>query len=270
MQRPMYIRYWLDVDLTELPAARNQHGKLAGPDVYAQFYEALAAGMGKVDPQWVHTKRSEGRAIAQSILEPWRRRHGRSPRILSLGAGMGIAESLWLEGGLNVVLQDCQERSLRDIAAKFPNARTLIGDVREIAIAGRYDIVSMLALEYVMSRADLKLLFRKIAGCLAGEGLLLLQSVSTLSVRQWLAEMVKANSGRHENRLLWGWWRTPAEYLRIARGTGLALAAGYSFSESSGRKVVLQPRSSFSCRWPPVRSNNTLMIFRSSSEENKS
>ena len=187
----MFSREWHGLNLLDFPASGKCRDQPAGPEFYAQFYEALAARPRPDDPNWIEAKKNLGRIIEIDFLAPWTEAHGKKPRILSLGAGKGFIEQVWLQLGYDVTLQECQEWSLAEIRKSFPAAPVLIGDVAALTLERNYDIVAMLALDCALNGQDLLRTFRSARAALSSDGLLIFQSVNTLSVRQLAAESIK-------------------------------------------------------------------------------
>ena len=260
----MYAREWRGVDLTTLPAARDASTRPAGPALYKQFYEALQARERRPDPTWAHNKVRLGEFISTEILNRWRQRHGRSPRILALAVGEGLAEGVWLEQGWNVTLQEAQRVSLGKLNEKFPNAPSVIGDLRQLGDIGKYDIVAILASEYVLDREELKSMFRKVRTWLTEEGCFLVVSVSVLSLRQWAVEILKVFSGqrRRTPHVFWGWWRSPGEFRQIGADAGLTLTSVYRESPNARTNPTMKLRSRTGQAWPLLRDTSLLMLFQ--------
>src|SRR6202795_2102309 len=107
MKMRMFQRTWHGIDLTSLPAAKLAHDKPAGADFYIQFYQALAAGAGKIEPGFVEGKRRLGKAIELGIIGVWKRKHGRSPQILALAVGKAPVERVWAERGYAMTFNEC-------------------------------------------------------------------------------------------------------------------------------------------------------------------
>ena len=264
MQRRMYVREWREIDLTKLPAARDASDRPAGPALYKQFYETLQAREKHPDPKWAQNKVRLGEFISTEIFERWQQEHGRSPRILALAVGQGLSEGVWLEQGWNVTLQEVQEVSLGNLNAKFPNAPTVIGDLRQLGDIGKYDIVAILGSDYVLSREELKSVFQKMRTWLAEEGCFLVDSVSVLSLRQWAVEILKELSGRHRRtpHVFWGWWRTPGEFRQIAREAGLTLMSVYRESSNARTNPTMKLRNRAFQSWPLLRNSSLMILFQ--------
>lgn len=260
----MYAREWRGVDLTRLPAAWDASNRPAGPAVYEQFYEALQAREQHPDPKWAHDKVRMGEFISTEVLDRWQQQHGRSPRILALAVGEGVSEGVWLEQGRNVTLQEVQQVSLGKLNAKFPNAPTVIGDVRQLGEIGKYDIVAILASEYVLSREELKSVFQRVRTWLTEEGCFLVVSVSVLSLRQWAVEILKvlARQLRRTPHVFWGWWRTPGEFRQIAAEAGLTLISVYRESSDAGTNATMKLRNRACQSWPLLRNSSLMMLFQ--------
>src|SRR5439155_24931122 len=129
---------------------------------------------------------------------------GRKPRILALAVGLGVAEGVWLEQGYDVTLHDCQETSLRTLRERFPQAPVLIADLRSIDIPATFDIIIMLASEYMLSARELSSCLRTAKSSLAEGGRLVLHSVSILSILRLAKECVKRLLRHREARVFWG------------------------------------------------------------------
>lgn len=258
----MYIREWLGIDLTTLPAGRTGQTRPADWTIYEQFYAALESGLGKDDRARAEKKRALGKAISRQIFDDWEQQHGKPARILALAVGNGLAESSWLEEGRDVTLHEGQQLSIRDLCARFPAAPTILGDVCEIEPAGTYDIVVMLALDYALSHVKLQAVLAHAFRWLEPGGWLVLESVTILSVRQLAAEIVKAFAGRYQKipHIYWGWWRTPGEMAKMARTAGLLLRRVYYISGAS-EGLILVRRPKLSQSWPPLRQGDLTMLF---------
>ncbi len=263
MKRPAFIRKWQGVDLAELAGERDPGDGPVPPELYQEFYAALQAGHGKVGADWTKGKVALGGLVASELFERWERRNGRRPLVLAMCAGQGVAEGVWLERGYNVTLHDCQMTSLRDLCARFPDTPTLIADIREIAIASKFDLILILASEYFLDTAELEQLMRKVSDSLTPDGLFVLHSVSVLSVRQWLSEILKKAIGtyRAATYLFWGWWRTPYEFYRCARGAGLTLLSASTLVTSRGGYRSMQRRPRISRLWTTLSNPEVVMVF---------
>ena len=258
MEMRMYLREWLGIDLTTLPAAAEAQDKPASAEFYAQFYQALASGRGKIDPQWLESKRELGEAIERFIIAPWQQQHKRSPRILALGAGKAPVERVWHQRGHAVTFHDCQEDSLAEVRRLHPQAEFLVGDISKLAPVGRYALVTMICVDYVLNRREFIAFLSRAVRWLEPGGQIVLFCASTLSFRQMAAEIIKRSLGRYRNgrRIFWGYWRTPGEFFATARQAGLRVARVYRAGGSGLREVAPLLR-----RLPPLRDNGLIMTL---------
>jgi SAM-dependent methyltransferase len=263
MEMRMFQRTWHSINLLEFPAAAQCRNTPAGPEFYAQFYQALEAGKGKVDSGWAEAKRNLGKTIEAEFLLPWTELHGRKPRILSLGAGKALSEQVWLENSYDVTLQECQSASLKGVSEKFPKARILIEDVCNLKVDEKYDVIAMLALDCALNRQDLIRLLAKAKSWLSPDGVIVFHSVNTLSLRQLAAEIVKKITARHIRvpHIFWGWWRSLGEYCHLAKQAGLSAKEVYCFGDSQSRSKQLVLRSGVFQRTVHLRGGNCIMIF---------
>ena len=220
MEMRMFQNTWHGIDLTQLPAAAAAQDKPAGAEFYAQFYQALSAGRGHIDPQWMESKRQLGEAIERDLIAPWKKNHGRAPSILALGAGKAPAERVWHERGHAVTFHDCQEDSLADVRRCCPGANFLIGDLHQLASDNRYDFVAMIGLDYVMNRREFTEFISQAARWLDADGQIIVYCASTLSFRQAAVEIAKHCLGvyRRQPHVFWGYWRRRANFPKSRDG----------------------------------------------------
>ena len=252
-----YQRSWHQVDLTALAPAPDAP---AGPELYQQFYAELDEGRGAQDQHWRSTKRTLGEEVACNILDRWEQRFGRKPRILALAVGLGTAEGVWLERGCDVTLHDCQETSLRRLRRRFPEAPVMIADLRAIEIPPGFDIVVMLASEYILSDGELDRFMQVVKGSLSENGRLVLHSVSILSMLRLSKQWVKRLSGYHTGGIFWGWLRTPAELARSARSAGFRVETAYRVGVQ-GSDSVLYERSALLKVTPTLHDESVVFVL---------
>ncbi len=257
MQMRMYQRLWHGIDMTTLPAAKTATDKPVAAEFYAQFYEALAAGRGRIDPQWLENKRGLGEIIERDLITPWQQKHGRSPRILALGSGNAPVERVWHEHGHAVTFHDCQEASLAEMRRLCPSAEFLIGDIFKMVPEKKYDLVTLITIDYVMNREEFVAFLSRAARWLEPGGQIILYCASTLSFRQMAAEIIKRALGRYRNgrQIFWGYWRTPGEFLKTGRAAGLRVAQVYRLGE------ILQVPPPLIRRLPPWRSMHLVVTL---------
>jgi hypothetical protein len=241
----MYQRSWHQISLADLSGEEADTRSSADPELYASFYRQLAQGCGSISEQWVRDKITLGRAIASEVFQVWKRRYGRRPRVLALAVGQGVAEAVWLEQGYDVTLHECQSASMGDLCTRFPDAPTVFADLRDIVIPAKFDIIVMIASEYVFTREELTRLLRVIEGGLDRNGWMVLHSVSILSMVRLAKENLKRLRGSYTSpeHVSWGWWRTPAEIAKCASAAGMKAAAAYRAVQISGGGTTLRPRS---------------------------
>ena len=257
MQMRMYQRMWHGIDMTTLPAAKTATNQPVAAEFYAQFYEALAAGRGRIDPQWLESKRQFGEIVQRDLITPWQQKHGRSPRILALGSGSAPVERVWHEHGHAVTFHDCQEASLAEMRALHPAAEFLIGDIFKLTPEKKYDLVTLITIDYVMNRREFVEFLRRVARWLEPGGQIILYCASTLSFRQIAVELVKRALGRYRNgrQVFWGYWRTPGEFFKTAKAAGLRVAEVYRLG------ATLQVPPPLIRRLPPWRSTHLVVTL---------
>ncbi|HEX4341985.1 MAG TPA: hypothetical protein VH255_01255 [Verrucomicrobiae bacterium] len=257
----MFQKEWHGIDLITLPGAFSDPTKPASAEFYAQFYAALESGQGKVDEGWLQAKQNLGEVIETHIIAPWKQQHGRSPRILALGAGKAFAERIWYEHGHTLTFHECQAGSLEEVQQACPKADLLIGSFEGLTPDGRYDLITMLTIDYVMNRAEFTEFLSRAGRWLTDDGQLIIYCASTLCLRQFGAEMVKRLLGRYRNnkQVFWGYWRSPNEFFRIAPKAALRVADVYRFGNP------LKKAGWFNRKLPPLRDTNLIVTMSKAS-----
>lgn len=256
----MFQRTWHGIDLTSLPAAARISDKPVSVEFYAQFYQALAAGRGRIEPQWLENKRQLGEAIGRDVIGAWQKKMARSPRILALGSGTAPVERVWHERGYAVTFHECQEDSLAATRQLYPAANFLIGDILQLKPAAHYDLVTLITIDYVMNHREFVEFLTRAAGWLVADGQIVIYCASTLSFRQMAVETVKRCLGRYRNnrQVFWGYWRTPGEFFKAAAAANLLVSAAYRLDGSA-----LKQTAAFA-RWlPPWRDSHLVVTLES-------
>lgn len=243
--------------MTTLPAAFADPARPVSSEFYAQFYAALGAGQGKVDDNWLQAKHNLGVAIERDIIAAWKQQHGRAPHILALGTGKGTAERVWHGCDHKITFHDCQEDSLAELRAACPQAGFLVGDFDKLVPPEKYDLITMLTIDYVMNRREFIGFLSRVSRWLTPDGQLIVYCASTLSLRQFTAEIIKRALGRYRNRrqVFWGYWRTPAEFFRAAGAAGLRVTEVYRLGEPLFKAGPLTRRL------PPLRDTGLIMTM---------
>jgi hypothetical protein len=248
---PQFEKSWHGIEFSSLPVqlAKRQPANDA-------FYDAFYAELGKraVDPAWRLSKERLGDWVECNILRPRKLK-----KLLSVAVGLAIAEQKWLESGYQVVLNECQAKSLAAVRARFPEAIALIGNAHELDIADKFEGITVFTVDYALSDNQLGEMFRRLHQALTPAGILLNQTVNILTIRRILAEAVKRwILRRYEcpGWVLWGWSRSPNSIIRLAQRAGLRLTDQFLRSETSFRR---RPRLLW--RLPPLREQDMIMLF---------
>jgi cyclopropane fatty-acyl-phospholipid synthase-like methyltransferase len=194
------------------------------------------------------------------VFEQWESRVGRKPRILALAVGLGAAEGVWLERGYDVTVHECQETSLRALREQFPQAPVIIADLRGIVIPGRFDIITMLASEYMLSNQELASFLRTAKASIAEDGSLVLHSVTILSIVRLAKECLKRLGRRQSGHVFWGWLRTPSELTRGARDAGFRVDSAYRVGVN-GSNTVLRKRWRLLGTRPTLHDESMLLVL---------
>lgn len=247
-----FVHAWRGVQFSELNISLAT-GAAADRGFYEAFYRALATKKGGQDVTWHAKKRKLGERIASDILAKLD-----GSRILSVGAGEAISETVWLQRGYAVSLNECQDSSLARVKAEFPDAPIIISDIANLRPEGEFDAISLLTVDYALDDKQLADAFTRLAGALPPSGILINYTANVLTIEQIAKEAIKKMLRRRlpKGSVFWGWYRSPALLRRIAKISGLELTAQYLVKENC-----------FSSRprwfWPfmPLRNMEIVMTF---------
>jgi SAM-dependent methyltransferase len=108
------------------------------------------------------------RALREAAFDP----RGRS--VLDVGCGVGFFTAYYLERGARVTGIDIAPTSIERLRARHPEARFILGDVSEVALEQRFDLVNAFdVLYHVVDEARWDQALRHLAAAVAPGGLLL-------------------------------------------------------------------------------------------------
>ena len=154
-------------------------------------------------------------ALRREVLDRALREAGFDPRgrgVLDVGSGRGFFTAYYLQRGARVTGIDITSASVTDLSARFPDARFILGDVSEVALDQRWDLVNAFdVLYHIVDEARFDAALRHLADAVAPGGLLLV--TDTFSALPGLAA---------HNRM-----RPLERYRAILEPAGLTLGARY-------------------------------------------
>lgn len=152
-------------------------------------------------------------ALRRDVLSRALRDSGTDPaglRVLDVGCGTGFFTAYYLERGARVTGIDIAPTSVQRLAERHPQARFVLGDVSEVALEHRYDIVNAFdVLYHITDDAKWETAVRHLARAVDSRGLMLLTDT--------FAEHAGAAS---HNRM-----RPLARYRALLQGEGLEIGA---------------------------------------------
>lgn len=236
----MFLRECQGVDLSRLPtAAKIGTGPLTA-EFYHELFEAIQA-LGPSDRQWVENKQALGKEIERHLFRPWSDGHSRQPRILATGAGEGWSECVWLEQGFDVTIHDGTPAYFDAIRARAPTAKFIVADMATYVPEGEFDIITMLANDFVLDHSGFVDFLRRMISHLSDGGLVVCFCPSVLSVRRTLIEIVRRLTAYYQRNgwIHWGCWRTPGEFERVARAAGFRVVKALRPGRSGWRELSL-------------------------------
>lgn len=221
MKLEHYENHWRGIRFRDISSFSGDRNAIAGPQFYSDFYTLLASKADTEENQnWIRGKKHFSKEVLEKVINPWKDQYGRSPKILSVGVGEGIIEEEWLKLNLDVTLQECQEFSLQAFKNRYPYAKMVIGDIRDLNFSDTYDLICLLTVDYCLTDHELLEVFQKMRMLLSDQGRLINYTANSISYRRWMIWSIKRYCLRtyHDGTYMkWGWYRSPGLINAIAR-----------------------------------------------------
>jgi|GEM_PF-287392 len=264
MEQVFYQREWQGIRLAELPP---EHADVAGPRSYAAFYDRLLAHEPAIPANRLAHKRRIGEWLRDEVL---RGQRPETARVLSIGAGLGLVERPLWEHGYQVDVLECEERSLRYVRARQPDARAMLGDARAIPCAdATYDVVYMVTVDYCFSRSDYRRALAEMGRILRPGGRAVCVCMSNLAWPAMMTRALRTLLGRAKTdargQVAWGYLRTVGDHIRAAEAAGLRSRQVYLFDPAHRLRAVREP-SAWNFRWPTWHDAVVGVVFERASE----
>lgn len=259
----MYERSWHGIDLLSVPGAKALDSNLPDGAFFGSFYDQLAQGRGSVSADWMQGKVAMGQSIHQEFFEPFKTANGRQPTVLAVSTGRGYAEGVWAEAGADVTFHEYADSTLDFLRSRFPMAKYIAGDVKDLRLGTTFDFVTLIGAEYCVTVPQMVNLFSRVGEWINRDGKIIMVTHCALSWRRLLGEALKRAVGTYRRKpaVFWGYWNTPKGLARAARSAGLELDAVYRFNGGTGGSMHIQKVTyrRLAMTW---RDPNLVMIFR--------
>jgi hypothetical protein len=214
VERPLYADDWHGMSLDAIARETGlRRDEVANEHFYQALYRRWKDASFASDAGWVNAKRTIADLMAGSL----RSYAPPSPRVLSLGAGLGLIEGHLLDAGWRVELQECQPDSLERFRSD-PRTRVWIGpDLRELP-AREFDAILSISMVYSLSLSRYRELLTDCARILRPNGALI---VWDHDVRITFSALRRRLRGKRQ--LFWGWLRTPQLHAALGQAAGFRL-----------------------------------------------
>ena len=116
-------------------------------------------------------------------------------------------------------------------------------------------------LRFVFNEDEVVDVLARLRRALKDDGILLIDTASTLSVRQLAAEAVKRVIGYYRKPyIFWAWWRTPGFLASLGRKAGFRIGTIYHVRNAgSRRRLYARPR--LIQGWPTLRNSHSMLLM---------
>jgi len=210
-ERPLYSGDWHGISLESVAKETGLRlDQVANEHFYEALYRRWKDASFASDDGWVNAKRR----IADLMADTLRQYAPPSPRVLSIGAGLGLIEGHLLDAGWRVELQECQAESL-DRFRSDPRTRVWIGADLHGLPSTEFDAILSISMAYALSLERYRALLADCARILRPGGVLI---VWDHDVRIAFSTLRSRLRGRRQ--LFWGWLRTPNLHTALAEAAG--------------------------------------------------
>ncbi len=216
--RKLYQKEWFGIDFNSFTEfdSKNVADVVFYDRFYDEFYNKYAS-FDELPEKWKTYKKVVADLILQSTNS--------NERILSIGCGNGYIEYLlWKEGRDITAIEPSAKASY--FLKQFSNVKLYEGyfpSCLKKVNEDRFDLAYMSGTEYVFSEKELSKLLEDIKNINIKSFLLVSASVYSNSFLRFIKDTVKemlSFVGLYELGQLWGYTRTPAEFIKAFRRTG--------------------------------------------------
>lgn len=243
-----YQTEWQDIQFTEFAIPSSK--KLAGPEFYQAFYNALFNRYQSWD-QFSLNWRKVKEDCAQFILSK-----SKNGNILSIGCGLGYMEQYLLDHAQEsaVFIHEVAPSAWQWVGAKFAEDKKILGLIPDCmpkdlefnliylsavdyALNDEHLIGLLLSIRPFLNKKDVKgrvmmisASFQDIPATMVGKGVSFLRNVKAFAVA------VLDHLGLYERGQFWGWLRTREEYRVLMQRAGYTnIEDGFIGSEKSSQ-----------------------------------
>lgn len=215
----MFQTEWQGISLIEIAEQKqlDMH-QVASSDFYDEFYRKLEENDWRFEPDWLETKRKNGRWLG-SVIETLKTPQA---KILSVGAGLGVVEEELIRRGHDIELQECQEKSFGYLKNRgFDSLKLWISpDLKDLP-SQCYDVIYSNLMVYALKDSEYENFLWECNRILKDGGTLIITDI-VANVKWFLLQpviLLKHMIDR-KPRVFWGYVRSVDMHKKIAKKKG--------------------------------------------------
>ena len=221
--KKMYQTEWQGIKFNEFYAlSENQ---LADSDFYNSFYKEFFNKYNdykELNSNWIKQKETIADFIIREFLK-----ENKQKKIFSIGCGIGIIEKkIFEEGYKNIEIQEVSHDSLLWIKKIIPQKQIHIGFLNEITPGDKYDIIYMVAVDYVFEQKEYTDFLKQIKRYLSNNGSIVVISASFYNyslvneIKSILSYLIKILINKKKSKQFWGYSRAARDYRNALKKSG--------------------------------------------------
>jgi SAM-dependent methyltransferase len=229
---PFYQTHWHGIALEEIYKEIGGEADIKNNAIiYDWFYTKLNDGSCTIEPQFIAFRQTVSQWLEKIMKGLSIQPH--DSRILSVGAGLGYIEAPLIEKGYDIIIQECQSKSLEYIEKLIPSQKICFinsPDLTEIK-GESFDFVYAYGVCYSLSPEILESFLMQISRVLIPGGMLCIAGDGSYA---W--NLLKSLIQKHQG-IQWGWRRPWQQTVKLAKKHNLVLNR-HSFLNDDFEEII--------------------------------
>ena len=235
---------WNGISLVDITKEnRIPFDKVADNKVYREYYKKLEKNGFKLSQEWIEKKAKSAIFISEVVEKYLMKTNKKNPKILSIGAGLGIVELPLLLKGYDLTLQECQAISFNYLKNKVQHLpKTLICNDLSNVESSSFDVIFSLTSTYPLDDKTYLAFLQSMRRIVADDGIVVIwEHLSTL--KTIMVSLVRKILRKKNNGILWGWLRVFPQHLSFINKAGLTPIEIILMDRNQNIKIRLNKQS---------------------------